>query len=394
MFKTRLNPTKPPARHRSVLERVGAACRELRPIEDACATEMRVNEQTPRIFARHGVHRVGVSAEFDGAGDDPLLVAMTAERIGREGFAPLDCFAVHAVGSAIVNRWASVEQRAARMAALACGESFVTLDEFFRYTSAESSCEVFYEEAPHGYTLNGRTRCRIVPRTGATLTTIAEERIPNNGGAHSAFQLELERPGIQLLDLPRSGGAAGAAFWNVEIKQCEVPRAALLGDVGCGMDSFRTAPMIVDFCLAAGSLGVMAEVLETWCRLVSERFGTRSREDAELKRVFAHVAQTATKLEAARSLVYAAAELKVDYDRRPSSGHLEREAATLVREAIYFATNAVHEMFTQARAITIAGQTLFDHVPARHRPDRRAPLPLEAGQALLEGQIASYYFSP
>ena len=94
MFKTRLNPTKPSAAHRLVLENVGAACRELRVIEDECWTSGRPNDQIQPILQKHGVLGVGTASDQGGAGDDPLLVAMTAERIGREGLRPVRWFAL------------------------------------------------------------------------------------------------------------------------------------------------------------------------------------------------------------------------------------------------------------------------------------------------------------
>jgi alkylation response protein AidB-like acyl-CoA dehydrogenase len=98
MFSTRLNPTKPPAAHRAILERVGAACRELRPIEDeGCATG-RVHRQAVSIFQQHRVLDLGKPAEHGGIGADALLMAMAAERIGREGVRLVRWFADHAAG--------------------------------------------------------------------------------------------------------------------------------------------------------------------------------------------------------------------------------------------------------------------------------------------------------
>jgi len=96
MFSTRLNPTKPPAAHRAILERVGAACRELRPIEDECCATGRVNTQVESILQHHGVLSLGTPAEHGGIGSDALLVVMAAERIGREGVRLVRWFAEHA----------------------------------------------------------------------------------------------------------------------------------------------------------------------------------------------------------------------------------------------------------------------------------------------------------
>mgnify|MGYP001573192135 CR=1 FL=1 len=98
MFSTRLNPTKPPAAHRAILERVGAACRELRPVEDECCATGRMNTQAESIFQKYGVMTLGTPVEHGGIGADALLVVMAAERIGREGVRLVRWFGEH-VGS-------------------------------------------------------------------------------------------------------------------------------------------------------------------------------------------------------------------------------------------------------------------------------------------------------
>ena len=110
MFSTRLNPTKPPAAYRAILERVGAGCRKIRPIEDECSSFDRVAEQSQSILTEHGVLGIGVPASRGGVGDDPLLIAMTAERIGREGLRLVRWFAEHVAN--VANRPAGSESSA------------------------------------------------------------------------------------------------------------------------------------------------------------------------------------------------------------------------------------------------------------------------------------------
>jgi alkylation response protein AidB-like acyl-CoA dehydrogenase len=104
MFSTRLNPTKPSAAHRAILERVGAACRELRPIEDESCAAGRANPQAESIFQKHRVSGLGIPTENGGVGTDPLLVVMAAERIGREGVRLVRWFAEHAASGESLKR--------------------------------------------------------------------------------------------------------------------------------------------------------------------------------------------------------------------------------------------------------------------------------------------------
>ncbi len=105
MFSTRLNPTKPPAAHRAILERIGAACREIRPIEDECCANGQVNSQAEAVLEKHGVMRVGTPVDRGGSGSDPLLLVLVAERIGREGVRLVRWFTDHAAGNDPLQRF-------------------------------------------------------------------------------------------------------------------------------------------------------------------------------------------------------------------------------------------------------------------------------------------------
>ena len=414
MFTTRLNPTKPPAAHRAILERVGAACRELRPVEDACYIEQRPNGAIPSIFARPQVLGLGIDPAHGGAGTDPLLCALAAERIGREGYGPLSVFSAHsASGAAILARWATTELQAQLLPKAARGEYILT--GLLPPPIARDRIplvEVTFQETQAGFLLNGggsgsapwsgdvRLSSELDERNGRDGSTtdspgagacvvLARDRVD---ARISAFVVDSAAPGFRAVPVAHALGLPTVLGRDVFFDGCEVPSSNLLGERGAGWDVARTAVLHGRLSVAAGSVGVVADSLEeaiTWIR--RERSYAPARSTRHL--VKRRVARIAVDLEAARALVYAAAALKAEYDRNPASAHLELETFTLVSEAKYFATSAAGR--AAARAVQIMGRDGFElkHRPARHLHDTRAGLIRRWTDEALEREMARYYLS-
>ncbi|GEM_PF-3976730 len=288
----RLNPTKPSAAHRAVLERVGAACREWRLSVKSGKWRVEGLKVQPRdesvaILAKHGVFRVGVAAEFGGCGTEPLLVVMAAERIGREGLALCEPFVRHAEGVAVLERWGTGDQKATHLARAVRGES--------------------------------------------VLGCVADDA------------------GVRL-----------------------------------------TARLVGRLATAAGCVGALADSLEALASVIREALTAQPAGDdrADCERF---VADTATDLEATRALVYAAAELKGEFDRHTTSKHLEWESTALVTEAHYLAALAMNRMLHGAGQLLIDGTALIERLPPWHRVALDATVLADEPADSLQSLIANYY---
>lgn len=309
MFSTRLNPTKPTAAQRAVLERVGAACRAVRLEQDAGRLGARPMDRVEQFLAEGGVFSVGVPVEFGGAGDEPFLVALAAERIGREGLVPVGVFLSHLVAAATIARVGTKEQK----------------DQYLRGAAAGS------------VRLSGHTLREMESSSGKMRTDVGP---------------------------------------NKDSEDLAVPTAAIL--------TFRLAS-------AAGCVGMLADSIEVLAEVTAAKI---RREDVPEghRQVDRFFAETASDLEAGRAIVYAAAELKAEYDRRPTSKHLELEATTLVNESYLFAQSAIERMLARA-AETLLGDSgrVLDHLPPRH--DLAWPVTniRDDGPESLKNDIASYY---
>jgi alkylation response protein AidB-like acyl-CoA dehydrogenase len=135
---------------------------------------------------------------------------------------------------------------------------------------------------------------------------------------------------------------------------------------------------------AAGCVGALAECLEEVagraCEAAMDAAGPLGRP----------IARMGVELEGARALVYAAAQLRAEQARNPSSAHLELEARTLVREAEYMARGAVRRAASRgARVLRSLG--ISESRSARRAAEAHA-CPLVAGPPQ-QAAIARYYLT-
>ena len=388
MFNSRLNPTKPPASHRAVLERVGAACRELRPKEDECADRSCRNDQIVSILARHGVFRVGIAEEFGGVGADPLLIALTAERLGREGFGPSSVFAAHgAQAAACIAQWGSKDQKDTYLPSAAAGQRlFGSAQNQGTGGSQNTTCTVSFSQTASGFVLNGEGVLAVNVERGGVLILSAL----NAGGSPSVFLVDCNTPGLSADVVPDQARVPSGGLVDVTLRNCEVPEANLLGTLDAGDQVAFGLRLNGRFASAAASVGMLADCLESMSAVAAE-FLSRNPAAVGQKSLEHLVAETAVNLEAVRALVYAAAELKVDYDRRPYWRHLQLETSTLVSEAKMLADRAVERMLNEAKNIILDPRSVPGLVPVRHqRLPRPTIMPTESVEDIATN-IADYY---
>ena len=125
----------------------------------------------------------------------------------------------------------------------------------------------------------------------------------------SAFILEKGTPGFTFGTKEKKMGIRGSSTYELIFTDCRIPKANLLGQEGKG---FGIAMQTLDggrIGIAAQALGLAAGALETTVEYVKERkqFG---KSIAKFQNTQFQIADMATKVEAARLLVYKAAIAK------------------------------------------------------------------------------------
>lgn len=159
----------------------------------------------------------------------------------------------------------------------------------------------------------------------------------------SAFIVDMDLPGVSVGKPEAKMGIVGCPTSDIVLENVRVHKSALLGEEGMG---FKNAMKTLDMGrigIAAQSIGVAQACLDESIKYAKERkqFGRRI---ADFQAISFMIADMATKLKAAKELVYEAARLKEANDP---------EASMAASMAKYFASETCNEL--AAKAVQIHG---------------------------------------
>ncbi len=137
---------------------------------------------------------------------------------------------------------------------------------------------------------------------------LTEPHAPSRHSRHSCLMVETDRPGYQATKLKGKLGIRASDTAEVVLRDVRVPAANLLGRRGQGFAQFMEFFNCTRLHVAAQGVGVGQGALDKAVRHVKarEQFG---RPLAALQGVQFKLAEMATRIEAARGLVYRAAAL-------------------------------------------------------------------------------------
>ncbi|CAA7601459.1 Acyl-CoA dehydrogenase/oxidase C-terminal [Acididesulfobacillus acetoxydans] len=194
-----------------------------------------------------------------------------------------------------------------------------------------------------GYILNGQKRF-VVGAEGADYFMVYANTDPE-GKAHesmSAFIVD-RGPGVEVAHVYGLMGTRGGGAGRVVFKNVRVPEENLLGQAGQAAKIFYQMMIPERLTSAAGALGMARAALDVASAYSTKRkaFG---RKIKDFEAVSFKVADSLTRLDAARSLVYAAA-------RAIDSGVSPSMARRLVSEAKKFATETTWAVVNDAMQI-------------------------------------------
>jgi len=127
----------------------------------------------------------------------------------------------------------------------------------------------------------------------------------------SAFILEKGTPGFTFGTKERKMGIRGSATYELVFENCKIPKENLLGQIGKG---FKVAMTTLDggrIGIGAQALGIAQAAIDECVKYTSERtqFGKRI---SQFQNTQFELAAMQTKVDAARLLVYRAAQAKQD----------------------------------------------------------------------------------
>ena len=248
---------------------------EVKPLAQEIDEQHRFPRETVDKMAKYGFLGIPVSKELGGQGCDILTYVMCVEELSKV------CGTTGVIVSAHTSlcvdpivTFGTPEQKAKYVPDLASGKE----------------ADVYIVIAVTG----------IIEKRGRKMKEI------------SAFIVEKGTPGFTFGTKENKMGICGSSTYELIFTDCRIPKDALLGQKGKG---FNIAMHTLDggrIGIAAQALGIAEGALETTVNYVKERkqFG---RSIAQFQNTQFVLADLATKIEAAKLLVYKAARKKDEY---------------------------------------------------------------------------------
>ena len=287
------------------------ATAEVEPIAADIDAEHRFPEETVEKMAKYGFMGIPFPTEFGGAGGDHVSYAITVEELSRV------CASTGVIVSAHTSlccwpifNWGNKEQKEKYLPKLLSGEHLGAfgLTEPNAGTDAagqQTRAELDGDE----WVLNGAKV--FITNGGYADVFVVMAMTDKSKGNHgiTAFIVEKGDPGFSIGKTEDKLGICASSTTELIFQNCRIPKDRLLGGVGKG---FKVAMSTLDggrIGIASQALGIAQGALDVTVDYMKARkqFG---RKLTQFQALQFEVADMATRIEAARLLVYKAADMK------------------------------------------------------------------------------------
>ena len=292
--------------------------KEVKPLAQEIDEEHRFPRETVEKMAKAGFLGIPVPKELGGQGCDPLTYVMCVEELSKVcGTTGVIVSAHTSLCVDPIQTYGTPEQKEKYIPDLASGRKLGAfgLTEPGAGTDAQGQQTKAVLDGDE-WVLNG-SKCFITNGKEADIYIIiaVTGKIEKRGRMQkeiSAFIVEKGTPGFTFGTKENKMGICGSSTYELIFTDCRIPKENLLGAKGKG---FGIAMHTLDggrIGIAAQALGIAEGALETTINYVKERkqFG---RSISAFQNTQFQLADMATKVEAAKMLVYKAAMKKGEY---------------------------------------------------------------------------------
>ncbi len=279
--------------------------------------------ETVEKMQKYGFMGVPIAKEYGGQGCDPLTYVMLVEELSKVcGTTGVIVSAHTSLCMDPIATFGTEEQKQKFLVPLAKGEKLGAfgLTEPGAGTDAQGcQTKAVLDEETNEWVLNG-SKCFITNGKEADIyiivayTDIVLDKKGRKQKRFSTFIVEKGTPGFTFGTKEKKMGIRGSATYELIFQDCRIPKDNLLGVRGKG---FANAMHTLDggrIGIAAQALGLAEGALERTIAYVKERkqFG---RPISAFQNTQFQLANMATQVEAAKLLVYRAAEAKKNQSR-------------------------------------------------------------------------------
>ena len=288
---------------------------EVKPLAEDVDENERFPEETVRKMAKLGMMGIYFPKEYGGAGADVLAYVMAVEEMSKVcGTTGVIISAHTSLCAAPIYENGTEEQKQKYLPKLCSGEwlgAFGLTEPGAGTDSAMQKTTAVLDESGENWVLNG-SKIFITNAGYADVFVIfaMTDKEKGNKGI-SAFIVEKGTPGFKVGAHEKKMGIRGSSTCELIFEDCVVPKENLLGERDKG---FKIAMMTLDggrIGIAAQSLGIAQGCIDQTLPYIQQRiqFGRRI---SQFQNTQFQLADLQTKVDAARLLVYRAAQAKQD----------------------------------------------------------------------------------
>jgi len=262
-----------------------------------------------QALAAAGLMKVWIPEEYGGAGGGVLDLCVVVEELSRCCGGTGVLFAVNALGSFPILLAGTEEQKRKYLPGIARGDKLIAFGLSEKQAGSDAgglSCRA--EPDGDHYVLNGSKKWNT-NGPAADLNTVFAVTDPTSKSRRvSAFLLEKDMPGYRVGYVEDKMGIRCVPVGELDLENCRVHQSQLLGGKpGLG---FKHAMMTLDRArpgVAAQAVGLAQGALD-FAMVYAQKRQQFGQPISSFQMVQQMLADMATKVEAARALVYAAAK--------------------------------------------------------------------------------------
>jgi butyryl-CoA dehydrogenase len=279
--------------------------------------------------ARRGLLGVTIDERWGGAGRDYVSFALALEAMARASAVVSGIASVNnSLVAEPIARFGSDAQKEAWLRRLVSGDAlgaFALSEEHAGSDAANQQAVARLDE--QGYVLNGRKVWVANGEAADVAIVFAATQPGSRGRGIGAFLVPLDTPGVTRQPAPASLGVRGLGCVDLQFAEARVEAEALLG---AATDGFHVAMWALDggrIAIAAQALGVGQAALDEAIRHAKahEAFG---QPIANYQAIQWMLADSATELEAARMLMWKAADARQRDERTTFDASMAKLAAS------------------------------------------------------------------
>lgn len=317
------------------------AVNEVEPIAADIDKEHRFPVETVEKMAKYGLLGIPFPTEYEGAGGDYISYAITVEELSRVcASTGVICSAHTSLCGWPIYGWGTDEQKAKYLPDLLSGRKLGA----FGLTEPNAGTDASGQQTRavvdgDDYILNGAKVFITNGGYAETFVVIAmTDKKKGTKGGISAFIVEKDDEGFSIGKTEDKMGICASSTTELIFQNCRIPKDRMLGQVG---DGFKVALSTLDggrIGIASQALGIAQGAFDVTVEYMKARkqFGKKL---SQMESLAFEVANMKTQIEAARLLIYQAADCK---ERHLPYGPKSAMAKLFAAEtAMYVTTKAV-----------------------------------------------------